>query len=76
MGQAALTHDNLVACQSNTGVDLTAWEAETLVRLSREYLGESVAAARPDREPPFESADAERLQRYHAKKRLEAFLYG
>lgn len=72
----ALTHDNLVACQSNTGIELSEWEAETLVRLSREYLGESNAASKHDSKPPFDSADAERLRRYRNKQKMQAFLHG
>jgi hypothetical protein len=73
MGQVALSHVDLVACQSNTGIDLTPWEAETLVRLSREYLGESSAATKPDREPPFQSADAARLHAHRMQKQLDEF---
>lgn len=73
MGQAALTHDNLVACQYNTGVELSEWEASTIIRLSREFLSESNAASKPDREPPFESADAERLQARRMEANLDAF---
>lgn len=76
MGQVALTHDNLVACQENTGIELSEWEATTLVRLSREFLSESHAASKRDRKPPFESNDADRLERYRMKLRMQAFLHG
>jgi hypothetical protein len=75
MGQAALTDVDLVAFQENTGIELSEWEATTLIRLSREYLGESGAASKPDRDPPFESVDAERLRRHRIKQKLRAFLY-
>lgn len=74
MGQVALSHVDLVACQSNTGIELSEWEATTLVRLSREYLGESSAAAKPDREPPFESADVARWNAHKTSANLDAFL--
>ena len=73
MGQVALSHVDLVAAQSNTGIELSEWEATTLIRLSREYLGESGAATKLDREPPFKSADAARLQAYRMEKSLDAF---
>lgn len=74
MGQMALTHDNLVACQSNTGIELSEWESETLVRLSREYMGESSMATKPDRKPPFQSADGARLRQYQMRQKMQTFL--
>ena len=74
MGQMALTHDNLAACQSNTGIELSEWEAETLVRLSREYLGESNAASKHDRKPPYQSADGARLRAYQMQQKMQTFL--
>lgn len=73
MGQVALSHVDLAACQSNTGIELSEWEATTLVRLSREYFGESSAATKLSREPPFKSADADRLHAHRMKKNLDAF---
>jgi len=73
MGQVALSHVDLVAAQSNTGIELSGWEAATLIRLSREYLAESSAATKVDREPPFQSSDAARLQEYRMEKNLDAF---
>lgn len=73
MGQVALSHVDLAACQSNTGIELSEWEATTLIRLSREFLGESNMATKPDRKPPFESNDSARLQAHRMQKNLDTF---
>lgn len=73
MGQTALSHVDLAAAQSNTGIELSEWECVTVIRLSREYLGESNAATKLDREAPFQSADAARLHAYRMEKNLAAF---
>lgn len=52
MGPVPLTHSELAAWQSNTGIELNAWEARALRRLSMDYLAASNAATAPDC-PPF-----------------------
>lgn len=76
MGQAALTDVDLAAFQENTGIDLSEWEVTTLIRLSREYLGESNAATKPDRKPPFDTPDFERLRRHQLREKMQKFLHG
>lgn len=76
MGQSALTDVDLAAFQSNSGIELSEWEATTLIRLSRDYLGESGAATKPDRKPPFETADFERLRRHQLRQKMQKFLHG
>lgn len=52
MGPVALTHSELRAWQTNTGVDLSPWEAKTLRALSAEYAAESQAATKYDAPKP------------------------
>lgn len=54
-GSGPVTHEELRAWQSNTGIDLSAWEARTLRRLSCDYLAESRAAEKRDAKAPWRS---------------------
>ena len=75
MGDSPMTHQELSYCQMNTGVELSAWEAETLVRLSREYFGESSRATKRDCKPPFaESTEGEQVQRAEIQRKMRSFL--
>lgn len=38
------------------GLELSLWEAETLIRMSQAYMGESHLATKPNAEPPWEDA--------------------
>jgi hypothetical protein len=53
MGEGPLTHSELQAYQANTGLELTCWEAETLRRLSMEYMNQSQLATKRDCLPPW-----------------------
>lgn len=53
MGGMRITNLELAAWQSNTGVELEAWEARFIVRLSKEYLGESHRAESPECPSPW-----------------------
>ncbi len=55
MGVVPISHLELAAWQSNIGVELNAWEARTLIRLSREYVSESRSAEKPDAPAPWSS---------------------
>ena len=52
MGPVPLSHSELAAWQVNTGIELAAWEAKALRRLSMDYLAASNAAQAADC-PPF-----------------------
>lgn len=52
MGPTPISHTELAAWQHNTGVNLAAWEARALRRLSHDYLAASQDAQDPDC-PPF-----------------------
>lgn len=53
MGEAPITHGELLAWQENTGIELESWEARLLRRLSIEYLNQSHLATDPHCKPPF-----------------------
>lgn len=53
MSGAALTHSEIAAWQSNTGVRLQSWEARFLRQLSMDYLIESQLAAKLARPAPW-----------------------
>ena len=57
MGDRAITHQEIEAWQSNTGIELDSWQARTLHRLSVDYLIASHQATRRDCPPPFEAPD-------------------
>lgn len=73
MGDAPITHTELQAWMENTGIELTAWEARIVKRLSLEYLSEQQRATAPDAPCPWPDAPyvqvdastmAQRLQRH------------
>jgi hypothetical protein len=56
MGEGPLTHAELLAWQSNTGIELNAWESRMLKRLSSEYLNAAFSAKEPACLPPWTDA--------------------
>lgn len=56
MSPSPLSHREIEAWQRNVGVELNAWEATTLRRLSQEYLGMSSEATSPSCPPPWTPA--------------------
>lgn len=59
MGDAPLTHSEIAAWQVNTGIELSSWEARTLLRLSREHMSQTARACKPNCPPPWASGSAE-----------------
>lgn len=53
MGPAPLSHSEIWAFQVNSGARLTPWEAQTLRRLSLEWIAESKRAEDPNAAPPY-----------------------
>lgn len=53
-----ITHDELRAWQSNTGIALTSWQSRTLHRLSRDYLAEYHQAGKANAPAPWRVPDA------------------
>lgn len=62
MGAVPLTHSEIQAWQTNTGIDLQSWEARSLRRLSVDYVSASAQAAAPDC-PPFYLGHADQTDR-------------
>lgn len=54
MGPAPIGHAEIEAWQGNTGIELTAWEARTLRRLSLDYIAASRQAEEPGCQPPWD----------------------
>ena len=48
-----VTHSEISAWQENTGIELDAWSARMLRRLSSEYVREHVEATDPGRPSPY-----------------------
>lgn len=70
MSAAPLPETEIAAWQSNTGIELSNWEARTLRSMSKAYLLEMQAAKDPARRPPFGQ-----LQRNpNVDTQLDAFL--
>lgn len=62
-GPVPISELELRAWQENSGIELDAWEARTLRRLSREYASEYHAASDPKRPCPYlpEKVDTARV---------------
>ena len=72
MSGAPLSHGEIAAWQLNTGIELTAWEARTIRRLSCEYLAVSQDAAEFDCPAPYVEQDARPEQRERIANRVSA----
>ena len=59
MGATPLTHAEIMAWQANTGIELEAWEARFLFRLSREYMAQSQRSEKPECPPPWSDTPPE-----------------
>lgn len=66
MGDRVVTEQELVAWQSNSGIELDAWESRTIRRLSRAYLAQHYAAEEPDCPQPFTSDDEDDVEAHEA----------
>lgn len=53
LGKTPLTHAEIESWQRNTGIELDAWQARTLRRLSCDYLDESYSARQADCPAPW-----------------------
>jgi len=57
MGDGPLTHGELLAWMQNTGIELQAWEARYLRRLSIDYMVQSQKSDRRDCPAPYQPED-------------------
>lgn len=53
MGEAAITWEAMAAWTQHTGIELDAWEARTIRRLSATYLSQRHDAVKPDCPEPY-----------------------
>lgn len=60
MADGPLTFSEIESWMRTTEIHLSPFEVRLIRRLSREYLGESFAATKRDREPPYVGNAAER----------------
>lgn len=56
MVDAPLSHSEIDAWQRNTGIELDAWEARTIRRMSRDYVNEAHRASERDCPSPWADA--------------------
>ncbi len=76
MGAVAISHGELVAWQHNKGIEISAWDASTLRRLSHDYLAASQAAEDPNcPSPAGKGADEEFMRAGRVKDGLRSFLH-
>lgn len=54
MSGGPITHEEMVAWQRNTGIELSSWQARFIRRLSSDYLGESQRAEKRDCKAPWQ----------------------
>lgn len=71
MGEAPITHGEIESWQRNTGIELNAWEARTLKRLSIEYLNESHKATKPDCPAPWDESNHTKVLPSLASQRVK-----
>jgi hypothetical protein len=67
MGDRPISEQELAAWQSNSGIELDAWEARTIRRLSKAFLSQHHEAEEPECPEPFvsdEAADVEAREQY------------
>lgn len=76
MGETAIDGPQLVAWERLLGIEWQPWQAELLVRLSREYLGEMHRATKRDAMPPWEKFERpwRWVQKQLGERRLDAFI--
>ena len=72
MGENSLTHGELSAWMSNTGIALSSLEVRALKKLSQAYLSTGRAATKEDAETPWDDAPYYMSEKYRKEQRLKA----
>lgn len=67
MGEGPIGWQDLTAWESLTGIELDAWEAKTLRRLSLAYLGQKIESREPDCPAPYIGLDDSNRERVSRK---------
>jgi len=62
MGGHTITHSEIESWQQNTGVQLNAWESETIRRLSGAYIKQSEDSTEHDCDAPYQTEESKRAE--------------
>ena len=73
MGPAPITHASIAAWQANQGMSINAWSAQTLRRLSADYVDALRDAKAHDAPAPYIAAERPAEQRKHVARGLAGF---
>lgn len=76
MGEGPIGHLEIAAWQSNTGIELTSWEARTLRRLSIAYISESHRAKNPLCPSPLIDVPSDHVRQNNLPKLIRNALRG
>jgi hypothetical protein len=76
MGSGPLTPSEIEAAQRLLGVQFQPWEARLLMRLSREYLGESHKATEQNAPAPWQDQEAVQIDHQELARQLERSVAG
>lgn len=71
MGSAPLAPSEIEAAQRLLGIQFQPWEARLLMRLSREYLGESHRATEHGCAPPWDDEAVRQVDAAESARRME-----
>jgi hypothetical protein len=74
MGEQPLSHSEIWCWQDNSGIELNAWQARTLRRLSAEYLAQCQASSKPDCPSPIEMTQMTDLDRQRVNDKIQGAL--
>jgi hypothetical protein len=71
MGENAVNHTELRSWMDNTGIELSAWEARIIKKLSEAYLSMSHDAKKSDSETPWKEAPHYMSSKWRAAMKLK-----
>jgi hypothetical protein len=77
MGDRPISEQELAAWQANSGIELDAWEARTIRRLSKAYLAQRYAAEKPNCPQPYlGTEDDQEAMAQHVDAQIDAVFSG
>jgi hypothetical protein len=76
MGPAPLSHGEIQAWQLNTGIELNAWEANTLRTLSRDYVAQLQVSSAADEPAPYVAISLQDERRTAVSQRVGSIFGG
>ena len=74
MGEQPLSHTDIRHWQENTGIEVSAWLAGMIRRLSMEYLAQCQAAKSPDCPSPIEAPKLSNEERSSVAEKIQGAL--